>query len=290
MKIRCLTLSVVLVFLILPLPSPSFSEEAVSFSSKTLVRGGLLLITVTTDGQEQPQVEWMRKRIALVYNKLNAKWYGFIAADLNQKRGIYKVLVRLPSSGFKKKFYIKVRDKNYGMRKLKLPKEKVELNAESLRRVRKEAAMIHSLWTMDSPLPLWRGEFLLPVEGDIIGAFGKKSIINKMKRAPHSGVDIRASKGEPVIAINNGSVVLVADHFFTGKSIYLDHGGGIISMYFHLDKIMVNDEESVEKGQIIGQTGESGRATGPHLHWGVRINGARVNPLTLIELSKRWDD
>ena len=86
--------------------------------------------------------------------------------------------------------------------------------------------------------------------------------------------------------MNHGRVVLVADHFFTGLSVVVDHGGGIQSMYFHLEKILVKEGQPVKKGEVIGRVGSTGRSTGPHLHLGVRVNGARVDPLRLIELSR----
>ena len=92
-------------------------------------------------------------------------------------------------------------------------------------------------------------------------------------------------KGTPIKAINNGKVALTTEHFFSGQSVVIDHGGGIQSMYFHLEKILVHPGEMVTKGHPIGLVGSSGRATGPHLHWGIRVNGNRINPLRLIELS-----
>ena len=277
-------------FLLMPLKSESSDETKVFFSSASLVRGDLILITIHADLLEKPLAFWMKKEIPLIYSQANASWRGFIAADLKQKPGVYKVVVQLPSSGFEKEFYIRVNDRDYGVRKLKLDPKKVDLDAEALNRVGNEAAIVNELWTADCQLPLWDDGFLMPVDKKIVGTFGRRSIINKRKRAPHTGVDISGKSGDPVKAIHNGTVMLVADHFFTGNSLYLNHGGCIISMYFHLDKILVKNGDKVEKGQIIGLVGATGRVTESHLHWGVRINGARVNPLTLIKLSGKWDE
>ena len=146
-----------------------------------------------------------------------------------------------------------------------------------------------TLWKADCQPPLWHDGFILPVNNAIVGTFGKRSIINNRKRHPHSGVDIRGKVGDPVSAMHHGEVILVADHFFTGKSIFLDHGGCVASMYFHLDDIIVEKGQRVEKGQIIGTVGATGRVTGPHLHWGVRVNNARIDPLELIKLSREMD-
>ena len=149
---------------------------------------------------------------------------------------------------------------------------------------------MRELWKTPPSTPHWSGTFLKPVPGDVRGPFGRKSIINEQPRSPHSGVDLKGEKGTPIKAINNGRVALMGNHFFTGLSVVIDHGGGIQSMYFHLDKITVKKEQMVSKGHIIGLVGSTGRSTGPHLHWGIRNNGARVNPLRLTVLSRELEE
>jgi murein DD-endopeptidase MepM/ murein hydrolase activator NlpD len=277
-------------FLTMLTDAKSFSVSDITFSSEEMARGDVILLSVKAGREETPRITWMKKEIALVYSDTNAAWQGFLAADLNQKKGAYKALIRIASSGFEKTFNIRVIDKDYGVRNLTLPKEKVDLDAESLKRVKVEAAVVNALWSAQEPLPAWKGIFLMPVEGDVVGTFGKRSVINSMERSPHTGIDQKGDAGTPVRAINNGRVVLIADHFFTGNTLFLDHGGGIISMYFHLDKVLVNDGDIINKGQTIGLVGATGRVTGPHLHWGIRVNGARVNPLTLVGLSRGLEE
>jgi murein DD-endopeptidase MepM/ murein hydrolase activator NlpD len=121
----------------------------------------------------------------------------------------------------------------------------------------------------------------MPTEGSVQYTFGRRRVINGQPRNPHTGEDISAPQGAPVAAINYGTVRLVADQFFSGKSVVIDHGLGLYSMYFHLSEIAVRVGDLVAKSQVIGAVGATGRASGPHLHWGVRLNGARVNPLSL---------
>ncbi len=277
-------------FLMTPVNAESLSVSDITFSSDKMARGDVILLTIRAGREAMPRVTWMNKEIALVYSGTGAAWKGFLAADLNQKKGSYKALIQLSSSGFDKTFTIRITDKDYGVRNLTLPREKVELDAESLKRVKEEAAVVNALWGAQEPVPAWKGAFLMPVDGDVVGTFGKRSIINNMERSPHTGVDQKGETGTPVRAINSGRVVLIADHFFTGNSIFLDHGGGVISMYFHLDSALVRDGETVGKGQTIGLVGATGRVTGPHLHWGVRVNGARVNPLALIDMSRGLEE
>ena len=117
--------------------------------------------------------------------------------------------------------------------------------------------------------------------------FGSRSVFNGQPRSPHSGADFRAAEGTPVVAPNVGRVVLTGDTYFSGGSIILDHGWGLYSYFAHLSKILVDKGDLVEPGQTVGQAGATGRVTGPHLHWTLRLNGARVDPLSLIELLAR---
>ena len=116
------------------------------------------------------------------------------------------------------------------------------------------------------------------------GIFGSMRIMNGQARNPHNGEDIGAPLGTAVAATNDGVVRLIVDHIFSGKGVFLDHGLGFYSMYFHLSEVLVKDGDHVKAGQIVGKVGATGRATGPHLHWGVKLNGARVNPYALLDL------
>ncbi len=274
----------------MPVDAESLSVSDITFSSDRMARGDVILLSVRAGREAAPRVTWMNREIALVYSEAAGAWQGFLAADLNQKKGTYKALIQLPSSGFDRTFTIGITGRDYGVRNLTLPSGKVDLDSESLKRVKEEAAVVNALWGAQEPVPAWKGAFLMPVDGEVVGTFGKRSVINNMERSPHTGVDQKGETGTPVRAINNGRVVLIADHFFTGNSIFLDHGGGVISMYFHLDKVLVNGGDTINKGQTIGLVGATGRVTGPHLHWGVRVNGARVNPLTLIDLSRGLEE
>jgi len=184
-----------------------------------------------------------------------------------------------------RKVEIEVKEKDYGVRRLTLPKKMVDLDAPTLKRIRKESEIMKKVFQSSISTPLWRGAFMKPVPGEIVGPFGRRSIINGEPRSPHTGVDLRGEYGTPVKAMNNGKVVLTGDHFFTGRLVVLDHGGGIQSMYFHMQKLMVQSGDMVTKGDVIGLVGSSGRATGPHLHLGTRVNGCRVDPMRLTILS-----
>lgn len=262
------------------------TQPEIFLSSYMVSQGNLIFIRLTVKNGEVPQVIWMNKEVYLTPDNPGSVWLGFLTADLMVHPGTYRALVSISPSGYKKQIEIAVNAKDYGERRLTLPTRMVDLDAETLERVNKESKAMSRIWESPPWDPLWIGAFLRPIQGDIIGPFGRRSIINNQPRAPHSGVDLKADRGTPVKAANHGRVVLADDHFFSGRTIVIDHGGGIQSMYFHLEKISVRRDEVVSKGQTIGQVGSSGRATGPHLHWGIRINGARIDPMNLILLSQ----
>jgi murein DD-endopeptidase MepM/ murein hydrolase activator NlpD len=265
----------------------AFSQSDIYLASRILHQGDLSLVRITVKDRETPQMIWMDREVSLASNRHKTVWYGFFAADLTAMPGRYKVLVKKNPSGHEKNLVIEVKKKDYGLRRLTLPKNMVDLNAEILTRVTKESKTMKKLWEAPPSAPLWKGPFLRPISGKVMTPFGPRSVINNQPRAPHSGVDLKAKKGTPVRASNDGRVALTCDYFFSGRSVVIDHGGGIQSMYFHLEKILVQQDEMITKGHIIGLVGFSGRTTGPHLHWGIRVNGARVDPLRLLSVSKR---
>ena len=214
-------------------------------------------------------------------------YVGLVGVDLQDAPGTHELILDVVSSaGHRRLSYnVLVIKEKRAVQRLTLPKDKVDLDEDSLIRVKAEQAEIRTVLASVSERRLWASDFLRPVEGPITGAFGRQRIINGQAKNPHNGEDIAAPLGADVVAMNDGVVCLTADHFFSGKGIFLDHGLGLYSMYFHLSEVSVKDGEVVRRGQVIGKVGASGRATGPHLHWGVNMNGARVDPLSLIKLS-----
>jgi len=175
-------------------------------------------------------------------------------------------------------------DARFPIQRLTVSRPFVELDAASLERVNREKAALDRLWETLTPERLWRGPFRIPLEGAGPGVgFGDRRIINGEPRSPHTGTDYSAPPGAPVLAANAGRVALVADHFFAGTSVFLDHGLGLYTMYFHLQESLVQAGQRVERGQAIARVGSTGRATGPHLHWGARLFGARIDPRELLQ-------
>ena len=178
-----------------------------------------------------------------------------------------------------------VLDAGYPVQRLSVPRAFTELDAPTLERVAREKTVLDRLWDTATPVRLWHSPFRSPLEAPARGTgFGLKRIINGDPRAPHTGVDFSVPAGTPVLASNAGLVALAEEHFFGGRSLVLDHGEGLYTMYFHLEESLVRTGQRVARGEPIGRVGSTGRATGPHLHWGVRLYGARINPEDLLQL------
>jgi hypothetical protein len=220
------------------------------------------------------------------FSEVEGEYSSLLGVDLRLKPGTYPLEIRvIPPEGRTLDWNktIEVVSKDYGLQKLTLPKRMVTLDAQTLKRVRKEGARFRALWPEQTQQRYWRGSFVQPVPGELSTPFGIGRIINGEPRSPHSGVDLRAPLGKPVRATNHGRIVLVGDFFFHGRAVVIDHGVGLYSMYFHLSRVDVSQGDWVGKGAIIGLVGSTGRSTGPHLHWGIRLGGARVDPFALIQ-------
>jgi len=215
-----------------------------------------------------------------------AGYIGLIGIDMQDEPGTYELSVEVKQGEQAKQlsFNVQVAKEKFAVEHLKLPKDKVDLDEKSTARWKAEQQLVREALAENSRLKLWRSNFVEPVSGKRTGIFGSVRIMNGQARNPHNGEDIGAPMGADVAATNDGIVRITVDHIFSGKGIFVDHGLGFYTMYFHLSEILVRDGDLVTAGQIIGKVGATGRATGPHLHWGVKLNGARVNPYALLDL------
>lgn len=211
---------------------------------------------------------------------------AFVGVDLQEQPGTLRILVKAwTDSGGESETILglKIKEKPFPQESLSVPAEFDHFSKEVLDRIRREQDVLSRLWRISTPQRFWEGRFVQPVSGGVTSPFGLRRVINGAPRSPHGGVDLKAAAGTPVVAANHGKVVLRADFFFSGKSLVLDHGGGLYTMYFHLADFKVAEGVAVRRGDLVGTAGMTGRVTGPHLHWGARLNGARVDPFELIE-------
>ena len=250
-------------------------------------QGEVLVFTLPITGEPDRVTGHLLKREILFFPIGDEKYAGLLGLDMQDQPGQHEleVQVQYPNRTERHKVTVLLMKEDFKVQHLKLPKNMVDLDKKTLARVKHESKVLHRSFESLLPNPLWNSEFIEPVKGRISGRFGSRRIINGKPKRPHSGEDIAAPKGTTVVAMNRGIVRLTMDHFFTGKGVILDHGLGLFSMYFHLSAVDVKQGQMVEKGEPIGKVGATGRATGPHLHWGIRLNGSRIDPYSLLKIS-----
>lgn len=203
--------------------------------------------------------------------------------DLLEERPRFELL-RWTSAPSPESLAVTVADYPYRVQELQLPDDRmVHLSEADLARVLREQEELRPLWEREG-----ERRFTLPLAAPLeslpaAGRFGARRIINGEPRNPHSGADYAAPAGAPVRSVAPGIVAFTGEHFFAGRSVFVDHGDGLISMYLHLSRIDVAVGQEVDAGQRVGAVGSSGRATGPHLHLGIRWHGARVDPRALLD-------
>lgn len=254
-------------------------QPEIVLAPKRVGPGDIMVVTVKNAAGP---IEGTFRGKKLYFNSIKNNYEAVVGIDLYLEPGEYDLAIK--SNGVALDRTVLVSKKKYPLQRLTLPKDMVELSPETEARVELEQKKTASLWPIDS-VRIWNGNFINPLPGKKIGTkFGVRRLINKIPKNSHSGVDVTAEEGEPVLAPNDGVAVLVEEQFYSGNSVILDHGQGIYTMFFHLSKANVRVGQAVLKGEVIGLVGSTGRSSGAHLHWGVRMQGARVDPLELINL------
>lgn len=167
---------------------------------------------------------------------------------------------------------------------LKVDPRRVNPNKSDRRRANEEHQEVKHIYASGTTTRLWDIPFQLPVEDEISSLYGNKRVFNGQLKSYHNGVDFRSPPGTPAVAANTGIVRLAKNLFYSGNAVIVDHGTNIFTIYAHLSKIKVAAGQRIEKGQLIGLTGATGRVSGAHLHWGVKINAVAVNPLQFVDI------
>lgn len=180
-------------------------------------------------------------------------------------------------------FKVRFTSYNYRVETLNVAKKHVDLSPEAVKRWRKEMKKQKEVYGYSSPIPYFDGPFKAPLNSFITSHYGVKRVFNNKKDSWHSGTDFRGAIGTPIPVANRGKVVFTGDLFFNGLAVIVDHGLGIHTMYCHMSEISAKEGEIVPKGTIIGKVGATGRVSGPHLHWGVKINGNWIRGLDLVD-------
>ncbi len=247
----------------------------------SLVPGGVAVLPLTTEDTPAPIAHFQGQRVLVT--RQNGHWQAVVGLPLSLKPDEYALDMKLPGLDASSPVVFRVADKHYQTDKLTITnKRHVDPGAEDMLRITRERTEIDSIvatWsdTLEDDL-----RFDLPTPGRISSSFGRRRLFNNQPRLPHSGMDIGAPEGTAVKAPATGTVIGTGDYFFTGNTVFLDHGQGLLSMYIHLSRIDVALGERVARGNVIGRVGMTGRTTGAHLHWGVILNKAYVDPALFL--------
>ena len=264
------------------LSSPAAAPLRVTTEAATLQPGSVLLLTITGD-DPVPALRARAFNHDLAPFPLDARtWQVLVGIDLDVRPGTHSVEIDAGSAQTRVTYPLVVKLRRFPMRTLTVNPDLVHPPPQGLERIAREAERLRRLWDAPPAAKLWDGPFVRPVPDAANSSFGTRSVYNGEARSPHSGTDFLSPTGRPIKAPNAGRVVLAGTLYFTGGTVVIDHGLGVLSLFAHLSKMDVHEGDLVKTGDVIGEVGATGRVTGPHLHWAVRLAGARVDPLSLL--------
>ena len=244
---------------------------------KPLVTLDPLSIRVTFEGTDFP-----------VFEKEKGVYASLVVVAFNTKPRDAKIEIAYSKKGANKKqgiaLPITVVDGNYRSEVLKVQEEKVNPPKRVMKRIMAEQKEIGALYRVIEKKRYWKGAFALPIPSEITSPFGNKRLFNGSMKSFHQGLDLRARTPTPIHAPEGAVVAMAKDLYFTGNTVILDHGYGLFTIYGHMSKLEVKKGDTIEKGQLLGLSGMTGRASGPHLHWGAVLMKQKFNPQDLVQV------
>jgi len=259
-------------------------------SAPESTQGSLLLVEVKSEKQlTEVQGDWDGRSVPFWREAgREVVQKSLVGVDLEKAPGEYQLKVTGLTAGGEKvscSTKLEVKEGKFATEKLTVGKQFVEPSPEQVKRANEERQKLRDIFDRVTPERLWDGKFRIPLDGVTTGSnFGKRRILNGNPGSPHGGADFPAPTGTPVHAAQRGRVVLAEELFFSGNTVVVDHGLGIYTFYGHLSEIGVKVGDALEAGAVLGKVGATGRVTGPHLHWGLTVEKARVNPLLIVKL------
>lgn len=252
---------------------------ALELPQASAVPGGVVLVPLAGEADVAPVVTFEGDR-AMVLRE-GDRWLAVVGVPLLRPPGAAELVVHR-ASGAPERLFFQVQPRAYAIQRLRVAPKHVDLSPGDLTRVNREREVLGVLLSSYSSEPPATLRLQQPVPGPRSSSFGLRRFFNDQPRNPHSGMDIAAAAGTPVAAPADGRVIDTGEYFFNGNTILLDHGQGLLTMYCHLSEVRVHAGQSVRSGEIIGAVGATGRVTGPHLHWGVTLNGTMVDPALFL--------
>lgn len=265
------------------------SGWAVAAQPAHLVNGSPVLLRVTIPQRVTSlKATWLEHELTFRYKQTCKCWYAIAGVPLQTKPGDYSLVLKgQRASGDALEFEkeLTIDEAEYPATALKVAPEYVEPPKETLVRIEQEQTVKKNTFSQSTSDSLWLGRFIPPAKASVSGVFGSARIFNGVKRNQHQGLDFRVPSGTPIHAANAGKVVLARNLYFEGNCVAIDHGQGLMTLYLHLSHFKVKEGAIVKRGQVLGLSGGTGRATAPHLHFAVRWQGDYLNPATLLKLT-----
>jgi murein DD-endopeptidase MepM/ murein hydrolase activator NlpD len=272
---------------ILPV-APSHNAWSVRWQPTAIVNGSPVLFLVNPPARlETLSGTWLDHEVSFSFDKVTRRWFGLAGASLETHSGIYTLELKgITVSGRAVSFQRKVtvRSAKYPSIAVKVAEKFTEPSPEQLRQIKQDQAVKQENFRSVDPEREWSGRFRPPVNAAISDVFGTRRTFNGKVQSMHQGLDYAVPSGTPVAALNAGTVLLAQPLYFEGNCVVLDHGQGLLTLYLHLSEFKVKEGDRVARGQELGLSGGTGRATGPHLHISVRWQGIYLNPTILMKL------
>jgi murein DD-endopeptidase MepM/ murein hydrolase activator NlpD len=261
-------------------PGVTLTPDAVEAGSPVLIR-------VEASGAAAVDGEWLGRRVEFFRGRDGAGWFALAGADVEAAVGpsALKITIHDAKGGVREvSRSVEIHAAHYRTSELTVAPKFVSPGPEAMEQIRADQELKKRIFAASVAQPLWSGDFRAPVEAEPTDSFGTRRIFNGKLDSIHKGMDFRAVEGTPVRAGNSGVVVLARPLYYEGSCVVIDHGLGLFTVSMHLSHIVVKEGQTVATGEQIGLSGATGRATGPHLHWGVRWQGAYLDPAKLLKL------
>jgi murein DD-endopeptidase MepM/ murein hydrolase activator NlpD len=258
----------------------------IALASRALQPGELVVVTLTFPSEPSDVRVTAFGRQLATFDAGAASRRVLVGIDVEQRPGRYPLSVeaRLGGAPVQTTQMLVVHAKQFTTRTLRVSPDFVDPPAALGERIAREAQLVRSAYAQSAPERLWHAPFVRPVSDPASSRFGQRSVFNGKPRNRHNGTDFASPAGTPIKAPNGGRVVIADDLYFSGTTVIIDHGLGLLSMLAHLSQLDVRRGDSVTAGQIVGRVGATGRVTGAHLHWALRVAGARVDPMSALAL------
>ena len=263
------------------------AEPVVRVESRGAAPGESVLIVVSGQPKSRPPRGTLAGAPLSFWRGRGGAFLALAGFDLDASTGPARLELELAGANGVPHFWsqaVIVEPKAYPTQEVKVEQKYVTPPKDDERRAEAEARLLGKLYAASAPEKLFRGAFQSPIPGALSSRFGERRVFNGVPKSPHGGADLRANQGVPIKAAAAGRVALARDLFYSGNTVIVDHGLGLFTIYAHMSRMDVKPGQSVRRGKRLGLVGATGRVSGPHLHWGVKLRGARVDPFSLVEL------